>query len=98
MRSLAQLGQSKTKSWCLVLLHIFPIRQVLFLLPAISLSFQRSSDSAETEILPESSAVMRRYKVSQTCLTHTRIKLTALEKRQMLISQCGSLDREHSMI
>lgn len=46
--------------------------------------FQRLSDSAGTENLPESSAVFRKYKVSQACITRGRIKPTALEKRQML--------------
>lgn len=46
--------------------------------------FQRLSDSAETTNLPESSAVIRKYKVNQACLNRGRIKLTALEKRQML--------------
>lgn len=46
--------------------------------------FQRLSVSAETENLSESSAVIRKHKVSQACLTRGRIKLIALEKRQML--------------
>lgn len=45
---------------------------------------QRLSDSAQTENLPEPSAVVRKHKVSQACLTRGRIKLTALEKREML--------------
>lgn len=42
--------------------------------------FQRLSDSAGTENLPESSSVIKKYKVSQACLIHSRIKLTAFRK------------------